>query len=187
MADGLRSRSLVIDGIGRAVVETLIEQHCIEIGEAIDAHLLMRGCLGGAVGELLDLFAADLEGVDFRAFFHELVGHAGRVIDDDDVRGSLSGRPGADEAGDEEAGQQHQQAAQRQQDHLFDDKAAAIAFLRLEQKLHRRPANALEAHAVDQVDEIGALTSSPPAAMYQGCRNRSMYHKPSDMSPRISR
>src|SRR6202030_1768724 len=41
----------------------------------------------------------------------------------------------------------------QQQDHLLDDEPAAVALLRLEQELHRRPANALEAHAVDQVDQ----------------------------------
>ena len=104
---------------------------------------------------------ADLERIGFRSLFRELVGHAGRVVEDDDVRGSLSGRHGADEASDQEAGQQHQQAAQRQQDHLLDDEPAAIAFLRLEQELHRRPANALEAHAVDQVDEDRRADQQP--------------------------
>ena len=66
----------------------------------------MRGRLGGAVGELLDLFVGDLEGVCIRPLVGEMVGHAGRVVEDDDVRGTLPGRHGADEAGDQEAGQQ---------------------------------------------------------------------------------
>ena len=59
----------------------------------------------------------------------------------------------ADEAGEQQADEQHQQDAQQQQDQLLDDEPAAVALLRLEQELHRRPADALEAHAVDQVDD----------------------------------
>ena len=46
-----------------------------------------------------------------------------------------------------------QEAAQKQQDQLLDDQPAAVFLLRLEQELHRRPADALVAHAVDQVDD----------------------------------
>ena len=36
---------------------------------------------------------------------------------------------------------------------LLDNEPAPVALLGLEQKLHGRPANALETHAVDQVDD----------------------------------
>ena len=52
----------------------------------------------------------------------------------------------------QEGGQQHEQDAQGQEDELLDNEPPAIALLRLEQELHGRPAQPLEAHAVDQVD-----------------------------------
>src|SRR5262249_30219459 len=61
----------------------------------------------------------------------------------------------ADKTGDEQTGKEHEQTAQGQQEELLDDEPAAIAFLRLEEKLHRRPADALVAHAVDEVDDDG--------------------------------
>ena len=59
----------------------------------------------------------------------------------------------AQETRDQEHRQEHQQAAQGEQDELLDDQPAAIALLRLEQEFHGRPADAPEAHAVDQVDD----------------------------------
>ena len=69
------------------------------------------------------------------------------------MEGGLAGVAAEPEAAEQEADQQHQEAAQQQQDELLDDEPAAVALLRLEQELHRRPADALEAHAVDEVDD----------------------------------
>ena len=68
-----------------------------------------------------------------------LVEHTQGVIDDDDVLGPARTNAAVEEPGHQEGGEQHQQDAQQQQDQLFDDQAAAIAFLRFEQELHRRP------------------------------------------------
>src|SRR5205085_1049783 len=81
--------------------------------------------------------------------------HAGRIVDDDEVESVLAGVAAEAEPSQQQADQQDQQAAQREQDELLDDELAAVALLRLEEELHRRPADALEAHAVDEVDQHG--------------------------------
>ncbi len=139
----------LVDGIDGTIVKTLIEDDRIEVGQEINAHLLMRRRLGGTVGQLLDLLLGDLKGVRVRPLIGKVIAHARRVVEDDDMRRTLSGRHGPDKTRDKEPGQEDQQAAQQQQNKLFDDEPAAVALLRLEQELHRRPANALEAHAVN--------------------------------------
>jgi len=70
-------------------------------------------------------------------------------------------RQRAEEEEDESEDEEDEQAAQGQQDELFDDQPAAVALLRLEQELHRRPAHAPEAHAVDQVDDDRGADQGP--------------------------
>ena len=145
---------LGVDLLDRAIAQPrLVERRAVEFAEQVDAEILRRGRLGGVPGQLLDLLDGDLVGGRFLAGFEIAVEHAQRVIDDDDVGCPARGAGPVDEAGHEERGEQDEEDAQQQQDHLLDDELAPVALLGLEQKLHRRPADALEAHAVDEVDE----------------------------------
>ena len=107
---------------------------------------------------LNDVLLGDREARPDAVVVAVLVGHAQVVVEDDDVQVVLLGdgdvgEVDAEEAQHEQRGEGDEEAAQQQQDELLDDQPAAAALLRLEQELHRRPVQALEAHAVDQVDD----------------------------------
>src|SRR5439155_5885549 len=59
----------------------------------------------------------------------------------------------ADEAGEQKSDQENEQDAQGQKDQLLDNQPSAVALLRLEQELHRRPLDAAVAQAVNQMDD----------------------------------
>ena len=61
-------------------------------------------------------------------------------------------RLGVDTICQEQPDEQHEQNAEEQEQQLLDDHLPLHALLRLQQKLHRGPMDALEPHPVDQVD-----------------------------------
>src|SRR5205823_4353533 len=86
----------------------------------------------------------------------DLVLHAQGVVEENEVEVRLAagiGIAAACEARNQQADECDQETAQGQEEELFDDKPTARAFLGLQQELHSRPTNALEAHAVDQMDD----------------------------------
>src|SRR5262249_55179078 len=134
-----------------------------DLRERDDDNLVVGGRLADLLEDAVDedVLAGEGEAVLGAVGVAPAVAHAEGVVDDDDVdvlalhaeEGAEQVALEAEEAGDEQGGEGDEEAAQQQQDELFDDEAAAAAFLGLEEELHRGPAQALEAHAVNQVDD----------------------------------
>ncbi len=81
-----------------------------------------------------------------------------------DAAGRCAGA--GDVAGQQEADEKHEQDAQQQQDQLLDDEPAAVAFCDLRRNSIAAHRMRLKRMRLIRWMMIGALTSSPPAAMY---------------------
>jgi hypothetical protein len=92
--------------------------------------------------------------------------HARSVVQQHDMErrsGLFAGeRVPTQKTGKQQANQQHQQAAQKQQDELLNDQLPPHPLLGLEQKLHRRPADPPETHPIDQMDDDRRADQSRP-------------------------
>ncbi len=91
-----------------------------------------------------------------------LVGHGIGVVDDEDVEGgALPAERGdraavaTERAGEGEAHEADEEAADRKEEPLFELEAAAVFPHGLEEIFHRGPADGLEAAAVEDVDDDG--------------------------------
>jgi hypothetical protein len=116
---------------------------------------------GERLAEVVDDLAQRRHRPGPRAVAAEAEPHGHGVVHDDHVlrgreRGGGRKRLGLEERSRHEHGQQQdQQRPQEEQQQVLEPDAAAVAELRLEQPLHRRPLHDPETAAVQQVDDDG--------------------------------
>ena len=130
------------------------------LGHRQDDELVVRVDLGQALEDFVEknVVGGDLEAVLGNAAFLPFVAHAEGVVDQNDMHALFAREVGhvePDEPQHQQTDERDEEAAKEEEEQLFDDESSAIAFLGLEEELHRRPPDAFEAHAVDEMDDDG--------------------------------